>query len=167
MGILSMIAKRKESFHKTREAVAQFKTDVAIGKIERQQQANLREAKLTQAKQELREAQQINADLRADQMQQVQGQQPSKLKNLGKGMAAHMKKQKPKGGGMRLGAVQSTGSRGLNTSGQGSPFGGQRNLDVGGKGLQIGGGSGGFSFGPSEKKMPEKRKGTTITIKTQ
>lgn len=160
MGILSMIAKRKESFHKTKEAVAQFKTDVAVGQLERQRQANLREAKLTKAKQELRDARQIQADLRADQMKQVEGQQPSKLRNLGKGMASHFNKGKGKSKPM-LGAVQSSGSKGMNTAGQGSPFGGQRNLDVGG------GSPGGFSFGPTPKKMPEKKRGTKIIIQTQ
>lgn len=113
MGILSRIARRKESFRKTKEAVHKLQTDVAIGRMERQQKANLREAELLQAKQNLAESQQIKQDLRT-------AQGPTKMQKFGqglartieKGRASHAKRQAMK---VKVGAPKSTGSVGLKT----------------------------------------------------
>ena len=121
MGVMGMIAKAKGQFHNKRLSVME-------GKTAKLQEANIKEAQVTDAKRKLREAQQIKADLRADQMKRVEKAptQPSKFRKLAKGMASHMNKQKQSGKGLAVGG-----------SG-GSPFGGQRNLNVGGEG---GGGS--------------------------
>jgi len=143
MGVMRMIAKAKGQFHKRRIQVME-------GRTAKLQEANLKEAEITKAKAELREAKQIRADLRADQMKKVEGQQPSKLRKLGQGMAAHMNKQRQSSRPLDVGG----------TSGKGSPFGGQRNLNVGGDN------GGAFSFGPTPKAQPKKKKqGTTIIIR--
>jgi len=144
MGVLGMIAKAKGQFHNKRIQVME-------GRTSRLHEANLKTAEITKAKQELREAEQIKADLRADQMKKVEGKQPSKLRQMAKGMASHMNKQKQSGRGLDVGG----------SSGKGSPFQAQRNLAVGGDN------GGAFSFGSTPKAKPEKKKGTTIIIKTQ
>lgn len=147
---MSLIAGAKQKFHERRMDVVQHKTD----KIRK---ANLKEAELTKAKQELREAQQIREDLRAEQMKQVEKapRQPSKLAIVGKNMAKHIKAHKAKTGGLKLGAPQSSGSRGLDMSGKGNPFGGSGGLQVGGSGPQFG------------KAEPPKPKQKAITIRIQ
>lgn len=150
MGVMSLIAGAKQKFHERRMDVLQHKTD----KIRK---ANLKEAELTKAKQQLREAEQIREDLRADQMKQVEKspRQPSKLAVIGKNMAKHIKAQKAKTGGLKIGAPMSSGSKGLNMQGRGSPFGGSGNLQVGGSGPQ---------FGKAEPPAPKPK---TVTIKIQ
>lgn len=132
MGILSKIARRKESFHKTKEALSQFKTDVALGRMERQQKANLREAQVLEAKQKHKETTQIRDDFR-------QAQGPSNVQKFGQGLAkvmnkgrqAHAKRQAMN---VKVGAPQSSGSRGLQMGGR----------DV-------------FSLGPKQQtQMPKK-----------
>jgi len=119
---------------------------------------NLAEAQLTKEKQELREAQQIRADLRADQMKQVERQQPSKLKRLGQGMAGHMKKAKAKQNRPMIGVPQSRTPTQTGAS-QGGIFGGQRNLDVGGNSGSP------FNIGNRNSPPAPKEKRTTIIIK--
>lgn len=132
MGIMGMIAKTKKGFHDTR-------IKIISGKTAKLQEANLREAELTKAKQEYREARQIRADLQADQMKQVEGERPSKLKAFGQGVAKHINKAKvPKA---TQGKVTQPPMVGVPTSVQNQPastqqggiFGGQRNIDVGGE----------------------------------
>lgn len=132
MGVLSKIARRKESFHKTKEALSQFKTDVALGRMERQQKANIREAEVLKAKQDLRESQKTAQDIRT-------AQGPSNVQKFGQGLAnvvnkgrqAHAQRQAM---AIKVGAPQSSGS----------------------KGLQLGG-SNVFSIGPGQKtEMPKK-----------
>jgi len=116
MGIIGMIAKTKKGFHDTR-------LKIISGQTARIQEANLKEAEITKAKQEYREARQIRADLRADQMKPIEGEQPSIIKKMGQGMASHMNKTKKP-------------MIGVPTSTQNQPsgiFGGQRNLNVGGE----------------------------------
>lgn len=132
MGIIGSIAKVKGQFHQTRLKIIQ-------GKTAKLQDANLKEAELTKAKQEYREARQIRADLKADQMKQVEGERPSKLKAFGQGVAHHINKAKaPKPQRMRttkpsmIGVPQNRLKQPSSTS-QGGIFGGQRNLDVGGE----------------------------------
>jgi hypothetical protein len=160
MSIMGMISKAKEKFHQRQMDVVQHKT----AKIREQ---NLKDAELTQAKQELREAQQIREDLRADRMQQIEKGPPSKLATIGKNMARTIKEHKAKvekrGGGLRIGAPQSTGSRGLELGVRGDPFGGTRNLDVGG-GSPFSKSGGGLSFGRQE---PPKERPKVTVIKIQ
>ena len=138
MGIFSMIARRKEAFQKTKEAINKSQVEIAMGKLQRQEQRNARVAQLSEAKQKLRDARQIEADLKADQMRQVD-KGPSKLKQLGQGLAGHMNKAKV--GSAKRGKLTQPPMVGVPTSVQNQPastqqggiFGGQRNLDVGGE----------------------------------
>ena len=157
MGVMGMIAKAKGKFHQRKMDVMQKKTD----KIRAQ---NIKEAEITEAKRALREAQQIKEDLRRDQMETIEKAGPSKLQRLGAGLEKHLKSQKTQGPGLRIGAVRSTGSKGLDMSSKGSEtFGGSKNFDVGGSG------SGKFNFGPTPKPKPMKKpgEGTTIIIKSR
>lgn len=122
MNIQEIIAKKKQAFHNARLGIIKRKT----AKL---QEANIKEAEVTEYKQKLREAEQIRADLKADQMKQVEGAQPSKLQRLGKGMAAHMNKTKAKKG-RKIGVPRSVETKTTATS-QGGIFGGQRNIEVG------------------------------------
>lgn len=132
MGIMGMIAKTKKGFHDTR-------IKIISGQTAKIQEANLREAELTRAKQEYREARQIRADLRADQLKQVEGEKPSKLKALGQGMAKHMNQAKvPSAKHTKVSQPPMVGvpTSNLNqptSTQQGGIFGGQRNIDVGGE----------------------------------
>ena len=124
MGIIGMISKAK-----ARMVAGQGKF-ISL-KNQYYNEMNVHEAELTKKKQELRQSQQINADLRADQQQRVEkpGQQ-NKLKNLGKGMSKHM--NKGRGKGTPIGVPKSVTNQPVSTQ-QGGIFGGQRNLDVGGE----------------------------------
>ena len=124
MGIIGMIVKAKERMVKRQGKLLSRKTQYV-------ESMNVHEAELTRKKQELRQAQQIQADLKADQRIKVEqpGQQ-SKMKNLGKGMASHM--SKGKGAGTPIGVPKSVSNQPVSTQQRGI-FGGQRNLDVGGE----------------------------------
>lgn len=134
MGIMGMIARTKKGFHDTR-------IKIISGKTAKLQEANLREAELTKAKQEYREARQIRADLRADQQMQVEGEKPSRLKAFGQGVAKHMNESKAKVPSAKHTKVTQPPMVGVPTSNlnqpastqQGGIFGGQRNIDVGGE----------------------------------
>lgn len=154
MGVLGFIAQKKAQFQ---DATVERRKKVILKKTAKLQEANVREGTVLEAKQKLQEAEQINKDLR-------EAQGPSKLQNLGKGIKRTIEKGKQARSKFRASAPPSSGSRGLGMGGTpgGSVFGGQRDIDVGGKS------GGGFSFGPSPKTKPEKkREGTTITIQTR
>lgn len=126
MGIFGMIARKKAQFQ---DATVQVRKRVILRRAEKVQQDNIRQAELTAARQELQQAEIINKDLRAEAPRG-----PNKLMTLGQNMAQHMEKGKKQYAPKRkprVGAIPSSGSRGFESSGQGSPFGGQRNLDVG------------------------------------
>lgn len=149
MGVMGLIAQAKGKFHQRRMDVLQNRTD----KI---RQENIREAEITEAKRALREAQQIKEDFKRDQRMTIEKAPPSatrsNIQKLGRGLAAHMKKQKAQGKGNQFGG----GSTGLQFGGSGSPFGGTRPLDVGGRGIQ---------FGREEPpKKVERQKSITIKI---
>lgn len=127
MGVFSQIAKTKKAFHDTR-------LKILSGQTAKIQEAILKEAELTKAKQELREAKQIRADLRADQVKPVEGEQPSKLKKLGQGLASHMNQNKTgKGTKPPMVGVQTSVQNQPASTQQGGIFGGQRNIQVGGE----------------------------------
>lgn len=132
MGIFGMIAKTKKGFHDTRIKIIKGQT----AKI---QESNLREAELTKAKQEYREARQIKADLRADQMKQVEGEQPSRLKAFGQGLSKHMNKasipsaKQTKVSQPPMVGVPTSNLKQPASTQQGGIFGGQRDIDVGGE----------------------------------
>jgi len=130
MGILGMIARKKEEFQ---NSTVQMRKKVLLKKTEKLQADNARQSELTEARTNLEEAKLINQDLR---QQSPTG--PNKLQNLGRGMAKHMNKTKAKKG-VKLKAIPSTGSKNLTEPVKGNPFGGQKNLDVGGHGLNMGG----------------------------
>lgn len=151
MGVLSMIEGAKAKFHQRRMDVLQHKT-------EKIQQENLKQAEITKKKQELREAQQIKEDLRAEQMKTVERAGPTRMQRFGKGLSKTIEKAKKQTKGFKglsVGAPQSSGSKGLQMGGNGRDvFGGTSGLNTGGKGLQ---------FGKAE--APKKPKSTTIIIK--
>jgi len=122
MGVIGMIAGIKAQALKGQGKIVKLKTDYYHA-------TNVAEAELTKQKQELHEAKQIQADLRADQDRKVEGIKPSKIRKLGQGMAKHMNKKQsvmPK-----VGVPVSQINQPASTK-QGGIFGGQRNLDVGG-----------------------------------
>lgn len=147
MGVIDLIAETKSAYLRGQGKLVQAQAELS-------QKVNLAEAELTRQKQELREAQQIRADLRQDRMKGVEGQQPSKFKKLGQGMAAHMNKNKSRSP-PRVGVPKSSGSRGFNTAGKSSPFGGTRNIDVGGTGSP---------FNPQQKPKVQPKKTIKIVI---
>lgn len=165
MGIMGLIAQKKAQF---RDAQFKKKERLALQEAERLRLERHRQGELAKAQ---AEKVRLERDVQRSSAFTEKHATPSKLQNLGRGLQKVMEKgkqgvknvkgnYKPKG--IQFGAVPSSGSRGLETVSKGSPFGGQRDLDVGG-----GSSSGGYSFGPTPKAMPEKKKGTTITIRTQ
>jgi len=137
MGILSIIKERKEQFQ---NATVQRRKQVLMRRTEKIQSDNLRQAELTEARQKLAEAQQINQDLRG-----ASPVQPSGLKKFGVGLKNVIDKQKAKkkgksiaekvagsSKGKKVAMPVSSGSQG--STSQGGIFGGQRPIDVGGSG---------------------------------
>lgn len=145
--------------------------------MRRQQRAQdsyvMERARLEQQNETLRLEERRKAELdrlRADQHKLKEQVGPSKMQKFGQGIAKVMNKGKQGMGkvqnglasakskgfmqGVKVGAPASTGSKGLDNTPVGSPFGGQRNIEVGGRGL--------FNTTPVEKP---KEKRTTIIIK--
>ena len=156
MSIMQLIQKKKEQF---RNASIEIRKQQAIKETEKLRAERLRQGELAKV-----EAQRLQARQDVDRItafnEKARG--PSKLKKFGQGVAKVMNKGKTGMSeakqarymkGIQFGAPASTGSKGLDTVGRGSPFGGQRNIDVGGRGL--------FNTTPEKKK--EER--TTIIIK--
>ena len=153
MGILNLIREKKEAFQ---NATVQRRKQVLMRRTEKIQADNIRQAELTEARQKLSEAQQINADLRGA------SPVPSRLQKFGSGVKNALEKHKANkkvqsiaekvAGGqkqtMKVAMPVSSGSQGGTGGSQGSIFGGQRNIEVGqSKGSPFNTGGKGLKFG--------------------
>ena len=149
MGVLGYIAKRKAQFQ---DYTVEKRKEMILKKTAKVQAENIRRATVVEAKQELQEAQTIKQDLK-------QAQGPSNLRKLGRGMAKHIEKTK-------AGVAKAKSQGFLKGPFTAPPSSGSKGMQMG-RGPSFGGGSpGGFTFGPTPKAKPEKKKGTTIIIKT-
>lgn len=165
MNISKYIQAKKDQF---RDAQSKKKERLALQEAERLRLERHRQGELAKAQ---AEKVRLEKDVQRISAFTEKHKDMSKMEKFGKGVASVINKgretikksqHRHKAKGSIFRAVPSSGSKGLDTVKQGSPFGGQRNLDVGG-----GKSSGGYTFGPTPKAMPEKKKGTTTTIKTQ
>lgn len=158
MGILNLIKQQKEAFKdatvERRKQIALRQADELHAEKVRQGQLAIAEAKLLQEQRDLERIQAFN--------KKVQG--PSKVEKFGKNLAVLMSKGKEMKSkaqsqghmkGINFGSPPSTGSKGLETSTKGSPFGSQKDLDFGGQGLQLG-----------KPQLEKKEPRPTIIIKT-
>jgi len=157
MGIMGMIAKAKEGF---RDMTVERRKQLALQETERLRREKIRMGELAKAQ---AEQARLEKDVKNISSFTEKHRVPTTMQKFAHGLqkTVNAGKKATKGlhpKGLSLGAPASSGSRGLNNSGQGSPFGASRNLDVGGN-------SGGFTFGPSPKIAKPKQKSTTIIIK--
>lgn len=153
MGVMNLISGAKAKFHQTKMDIIEHRTD----KIRAE---NLRQAEITQKKQELREAQQIREDLRRDQMQQVEKAGPTGLQKFGKGLSRAVNQSKKMGGafgGTKLGAPASNVGPGIQQSVR-DVFGAKPMEKKSQKS------SSPFSFGPTPKQMPKKERRKQVII---
>ena len=140
MGILNYIQKKKTEhrFMKTSSQVQKLQMEKKRLEAER-----IREGALAKS---VGERMTVERDVQKLKDYNERNTPPSALKRFGtglksvidkqrsKGQAKSPKVKKGKGRSFRVSAPQSSGSSGLNNAPQGSIFGGQRNLDVGGGG---------------------------------
>jgi len=155
MNVFAMIQQKKEQF---RDASIEKRKQQAIKESNEIIREKRRQAELAKIE-GVRVTEQ--RDLERIKAFNERARGPSKVKKFGQGLAKVMNKgkegmssAKSQGYFKGINVPGSSGSSGLNNAPTGSPFGGQRPLDVGGKGL----------FNTTQAEKP-KEKRTTIIIK--